>query len=524
MKKTFYINGMHCASCEILLEKELYKIKGVGVLGVSHKTHSMELEVEENASFEAIEASVKKCGFELAENKEAVAKGGALKRNSLVDYLEMLAITIVVLDLIIYFSNVDITRFFPNISGQVSVFIALLFGLIASVSTCLVLVGGIVLSFGSIYPTEESKSHPIMARAAAHLYFHSGRILGFALLGGTLGLIGKSITYSFSFTGYLTLFVAVVMFYMGLYILNIVPSITKLGFHLPKFLTKNMHSLEKNDHHFTPIMLGVMTFFLPCGFTQSMQIASVASGSFITGALIMGAFALGTVPVLLSIGMGATYAKDYDLGLLKRVAGVLIVFFAIYSINSSVVLAGFSSPIDYVTSKMFPSIENNVSRSDISFTEGAENIALNDDAQPYQIVKMDVDWTFKPTKFVVKKGIPVRWEINGINITGCSNEVVIPRLNLSKKIEPGLNVLEFTPTKTGRLNFSCWMGMIGGSFIVVENDVDLKKLKDDSVVKNTEYNDPVFKGGSCGGSCGTSSCGAAKKGRSCGCSARSLME
>ena len=83
-----------------------------------------------------------------------------------------------------------------------------------------------------------------------------------------------------------------------------------------------------------------------------------------------------------------------------------------------------------------------------------------------QVVKMDVDWSFKPNQFKIKKRIPVRWEINGVNISGCANEIIIPDLRISKQIQPGLNIVEFTPEKEGKLRFSCWMGMIGGEFIV----------------------------------------------------------
>jgi sulfite exporter TauE/SafE len=45
---------------------------------------------------------------------------------------------------------------------------------------------------------------------------------------------------------------------------------------------------KKIEHKtFTPIIIGIGTFFLPCGFTQSMQIAALSSNSFLTGGLIM---------------------------------------------------------------------------------------------------------------------------------------------------------------------------------------------------------------------------------------------
>lgn len=43
-------------------------------------------------------------------------------------------------------------------------------------------------------------------------------------------------------------------------------------------------TLRRIEHKtFTPIIIGFATFFLPCGFTQSMQIAALSSGSFVSG-------------------------------------------------------------------------------------------------------------------------------------------------------------------------------------------------------------------------------------------------
>jgi plastocyanin domain-containing protein len=80
---------------------------------------------------------------------------------------------------------------------------------------------------------------------------------------------------------------------------------------------------------------------------------------------------------------------------------------------------------------------------------------------------MDVDWSgYSPSQIKIKKGVPVRWEINGINVSGCANSITIPRLGVFQHLESGTNVVEFTPTETGTLPFSCGMGMINGRFIV----------------------------------------------------------
>ncbi|MBU1934769.1 sulfite exporter TauE/SafE family protein, partial [Patescibacteria group bacterium] len=307
-----------------------------------------EIECEEDFPLEKLEKVVYECGYTLSEElKLHSEKKEEVIDSTKPDYFEIGLIILVLVVVFWVLKQLEITRLFPDFGSQVNVFIAILLGVVASLSTCLALTGGIVMSFGSMVHIHEGRKNHFIARAIPHIYFHIGRVGGFMLLGGLLGLIGSKINYSLSFTGYLTILIAFVMLYIGLQILGIVPNISKLGFHLPKFLSRRIHDIDGNGNHFAPIVIGVLTFFLPCGFTQSMQLAAVVSGNFVTGALIMGAFALGTVPVLLSVGIGSTYAKKEKAAFFNRIIGVIIIFFSLHSFNSGLVLAGSSVTIDF---------------------------------------------------------------------------------------------------------------------------------------------------------------------------------
>ena len=447
MNKTkLHIKGMHCVSCEVLLEKEFKKLKVIKSCKVNHKKGYAEIECDGEVPLNKLKNIARESGYELLDEPHPGHINSESGRK--IDYFQIILIIIFLSALFLVLKKFDLTRFFPNSGSQINVFIALLLGIVASVSTCLAITGGIVMSFGMMVNVDNGREHNLLSRAMPHIFFHAGRIGGFMILGGLLGLIGSKINYSPSFTGYLTILISLVMVYVGLQVLGVVPNITKLGFHLPKSLSGGIHSLEKNTHYLAPIVIGILTFFLPCGFTQSMQLAAVVSGSFVSGALIMGAFALGTMPVLLSIGVGATYAKKEKMKFFTNIIGVLVVFFALYSFNSGLVLAGSLVTIDF-------------------WNKGGAS-AVSQITDNVQVVKMDVDWVFEPNEFRVKKGIPVRWEITGVNVSGCSSEVIIPTLNIRKKINIGLNLVEFTPVKEGVIQFSCGMGMLTGQFIITD--------------------------------------------------------
>ncbi len=407
---------MHCPSCEIVISRELSKLQSVVLHKVSHRNSFIDLTCNES-DLPRIYDVVKRSGYRVRSDTNPVRQ-----KNSVNDFIQIILLLIIILSFGRIVADFGIFGVFPDMGETVGSFSALLLGLAASVSTCLALLGGVVMSFGTAF-----------GNTKPHLLFHLGRFGAFFIFGGVLGVVGSLFNFMDNMNLILTTVVSVVMLYMGLHTLRIVPSITKFGFHLPKSLSRKFHSAG------TPLLIGLFTFFLPCGFTQSAQLAAAISGGFVSGALIMVAFALGTFPVLLGIGLGSTYTKGLKSDLGGKFIGVLIVIFAFYSFNNVLIP---------------------------SSGEGASQVEISEDG--YQEVHMTVDYGFVPDEFTIKKDVPVKWIINGENISGCVSSIVVPDLDLSFKLKEGEQVIEFTPTEAGNIYFSCSMGMVSGIFNVIE--------------------------------------------------------
>lgn len=73
--------------------------------------------------------------------------------------------------------------------------------------------------------------------------------------------------------------------------------------------------------------------------------------------------------------------------------------------------------------------------------------------------------------------MPVKWVIDGKELNECNREIVIPQYDLKINIEPGKQTIEFTPKETGVVPWSCWMGMMPGTFIIVENKLTADRIK-----------------------------------------------
>ena len=208
-------------------------------------------------------------------------------------------------------------------------------GLIASVSTCLAIVGGLVLSLSAKISQDD------VGDTKTFLLFHSGRLASFALLGGVLGLIGNAIGISFTFGAVLGLIASIIMLLLGL---NLVGVFAKNKVALPSGIFKFFRRIEHKT--FTPLAIGFGTFFLPCGFTQSMQVAAISSGSFMSGFLIMFAFALGTLPMLAFFSFGsASFAHGKHAPLFFKSAGVVVIGLGMFALLAGLAGLGIINPL-----------------------------------------------------------------------------------------------------------------------------------------------------------------------------------
>ena len=99
----------------------------------------------------------------------------------------------------------------------------------------MVLVGGLILSVSAKW-NEENPNASKWHRFEPHLYFNIGRVLGFGLLGGLLGVFGSFVSLSPFAIGGLTVATGIIMFLLGINLADISPRLSKISITLPKFL------------------------------------------------------------------------------------------------------------------------------------------------------------------------------------------------------------------------------------------------------------------------------------------------
>ncbi len=434
-KTTLQIGGMHCRACEVLLEERISKVPGVEKVTAS--TRKSELSVWGEFDSAMVQAEIVDLGYQVTNQRPLLYSKDI--------GLWLRAVLTAILVLIVY-SLIFVSGALPGINiTAIGVWGSLTLGLVAGVSTCMALVGGMVMTFTAKYREDYSTIQGIGA-FIPNIFFNVGRVGGFFVLGGLLGVLGGSITISPYVNGLLILMAAVMMLLIGIDLSGLSPRIAGFRVTLPNGASKVTRYLNTKYTHGGAVTLGVLSFFLPCGFTQAVQVTAVASGGFLQGGLLMAAFALGTTPGLLAVGGLVSFIRSQSMKKVFQIIGVVVIMFAliegVYALNMfgiRTVSIGFLQPKAAAVT-----MENGV-----------------------QIARMEVtQYGYTPNKFIVQKGVPIRWVVDVKDISTCASYLWSPDLDISQLLKRGVNTFDFTPKQSGAIHFSCSMGMYTGDFIV----------------------------------------------------------
>lgn len=452
------IRGMHCRSCELLLEDAIGGIQGVSKVKVDFRKGRATIEHSSDIpSQNEIVNAVKQAGYEVGEPGKLpwITKDRTDWQYSIFG--------VVFLGLLYYALRGSSLLDYSLDEKDVTTGFALMLGLVAGVSTCMALVGGLILGVTA----RHAELHPeatAWEKFRPHLFFNAGRVLSYTFLGGLLGLLGGFLQLSGSFLAFLTLAVGAVMIVLGTKLTNLSPRISATSFTLPSSIARffGISEHQKEYSHKTSIITGALTFFLPCGFTQAMQLYAISTGDFKTGAIVMGAFALGTAPALLGIGGLSSMMKGTRARIFYSIVGILVIAFGIYNIQSAVAILPLSIAPPSNVPKGYPVVNelqlgktNPSAQADVVQKTGTQVITMTQSASGYS-----------PKTLRVKAGTPVQWVITSQSSFTCASSIVVPSLGIRKNLEKGKNIIEFTPTEKGSIPFSCSMGMYRGTILV----------------------------------------------------------
>lgn len=432
-KTTLYVNGMYCPSCDVLINDKFREAGNVVDVKPDFKRQKVEVFYTGHLDRDLLNSKIKQFGYEITE-------GGIVEIEPFGKRIfESLAIGVVLLILYLIAKELEIIPAF-NFTGNLSLITIFIIGLVASTSTCMA-------TSGALYLSTVGKNKNNLSSA---MFFNFGRIFSYGIFGFLAGLVGQALITNLKFGSLLTLLAAIFMILLGLDMAKLV----SLGAIIPSKLNKSIfenleHKLMRYPRR-APFFLGAITYLLPCGFTQAVQVYALGLGSPIQSAMTMMIFAIGTTPALLLVGGLSSFTKSGFYRYFMKVMGVLVFSIGFMYFSNFTSLYGIN---------INPFANNSL--------KGNSNISLVADG--VQTIEMKVVGSgYSPNYFTVKKGIPVKWKIDGVNVFGCQAYLVVPKLGIQKTIVEGEQIVEFTPDETGFINFSCGMGMYRGRIEVTD--------------------------------------------------------
>ncbi|MDR1000269.1 MAG: sulfite exporter TauE/SafE family protein [Clostridiales bacterium] len=448
-RREISIIGMRCRSCEKMIHDTLLEIDGITSAKVSLKHSSAVIESENYVNVADIEQAVQRAGYKVGkENRPPL-----ISRNSRDWFTALCGVAIVsVLFWIFNTSGISLDVDASKSNGGNDAVYALVMGLTAGFSTCMALIGGLVAGLAA----RHRQQRPNITRLQSfrpHVFFNLGRIAGFALLGGLLGLVGSAFVFSPFVMGVLTLIAGIFTLIIGLQLTGVFPRLS--AWSLPPKLSEKLGIGGHKTKAYNPwrsVMLGALTFLLPCGFTQAMQLYSVSTGSWAAGALTMGLFALGTTPGLLLIGGATAFMRGRKGKTALKFSGVLVSVLALMSASAGLNLTGFRLP------------EFNFQSNEADLDVPEENHITLVFRDPYRM--------FEQEQIILEKGENYRITINPEKDGyGCMATILLPGLTDTKAqlIKAGKPIVyTFTAKSAGEYQFICAMGIPFNVIIKVE--------------------------------------------------------
>lgn len=475
VEKKIAVKGMVCHSCEKIIKKQALSLEGVNDISVDYSSGKGYVKFDQSKiDIDTILDKIEENGYKGMILEESHGSGKQMGWFGFISAI--LGIIVVGYFLLRITDKIQLPQISPNIGYGLLFLTGLLTGF-----HCVAMCGGFVISYTAKHAKEGKSSR------GSHIAYGAGKLISYTVIGAAFGFIGSIIAFTPLMRGIAGILAGAFLILFGLSMLDVSPIFRKFRLGIPKFLTVLLGHKHGSS---SPFKIGLLNgLMIACGPLQAIYIMAAGTGSAIEGAKLMFVFGLGTLPVMLSFGYLTSIISARATHKILKISGIVVIILGLIMVNRGLALTGTGYDAGSI----------------LSFGSGSSAGSNAVTGDGFQEIKMDVlasGWS--PNKFVLKKGVPVKWVINGKQITGCNNAIQVPKLGLNFKIKEGLQTIEFTPNEEGTIPFSCWMGMIRGNFIVK----DEINLADEQAVQKEIDAVKVPAGGSCGGGGGGCGCGA----------------
>ena len=176
-------------------------------------------------------------------------------------------------------------------------------------------------------------------RWLSHLAYHGGRLSGYGILGALAGALGAAIDLAGAAAGVGRIAIVIAGVLMILW--GVALLFEAGGIRLPRLgvteglsarAAATLRRLKERPPVLRAGMIGVLTALMPCGWLYAFAVTAAGTGSVLGGMAVMSAFWVGTVPILLGIGVGAQVLFGRLRPHVPMVAAVVLIGVGMYAV------------------------------------------------------------------------------------------------------------------------------------------------------------------------------------------------
>ncbi|MEO8619825.1 MAG: sulfite exporter TauE/SafE family protein [bacterium] len=175
--------------------------------------------------------------------------------------------------------------------------------------------------------------------AAAHAAYNVGRLMSYLLLGVIGGTVGHALNSAGMFGEFqrtAAVVAGALMVIWGVYAVLVALGVHLRAITVPDAWRRAMGSVLLRLREQSPVVraaaTGLATTLLPCGWLYAFVVTAAATGSAARGAMVMAVFWLGTLPVMLAVGVGARRFMGRFGARMPLVSGTAIIVLGVLSI------------------------------------------------------------------------------------------------------------------------------------------------------------------------------------------------
>jgi uncharacterized protein len=324
---------------------------------------------------------------------------------------------------------------------------------------CVSMCGPLVLT----YAVKGDEDGPWYRKLTPNVAYQGAKVVSYMTVGLLLGALGGFFNLDAA-RPYVYFLAGAFMIVLGLGMTGKVPWAARLTPRPPKWLLRTLMKMRRksvldaeqgHSSLATPLTFGLMTGLLPCGPLMAAQVAAAASGSAITGAAGMAAFALGTAPLMVALGTAGSLIPRVWKQRMMSVLAIGVILFGLVFINRGLVATG--SPVTFLTVQT--TVMGSGTAQQDTYSTAADGVV----EIPLIIEKTQ----FVPQVVQIPADTPVRLVVDRREDVACSDQIYLPQLNILVDLAPnGVTSVEIPATPKGTYTLTCGMSMMSGQLVV----------------------------------------------------------